>query len=66
MLNKIRKLKNDDVFVKIVDGKLFQLLTEEDGFVKFVDWQRVRNPDQKFIDAVNEALQTNFDIHSFD
>lgn len=60
-----KKLENFNFFIKYEDGKILKNETEKDGTVTTINWKTVVNPDQKFIDAINLALGTNFTIEAF-
>lgn len=65
MKTSAKKLESYNYFVKLENDTLFQLETEPDGTVKTIEWKVVTNPDQRFIDAVNNALGTTLDVESF-
>ena len=62
---KAKKLENYNYYVKFENDTLFKLETEPDGTVKTIEWKVVTEPDQNFLNAVNQALGTHFESTSF-
>ena len=66
----VKKLEKFNCIVAVQDGKLCRCKVDKDGYPEFwagsLSLEEIRGPvEQRFLDAVNEALGTSFRLEEF-